>query len=128
MMYTVVRFTSDSVAPEELERVGRHLNTLVPGAFEGLRPHKDGFAPEIAIDGDWRDHRYAIIGFVLKGLAAIAAARKLGISVCVDVAIWPEDLVGLRLFCLHADAELLRTLAEADMSMEISIYRYPEAD
>jgi len=121
-MYTIIRFTSQSIEPEVHERVGGKLNVLIPGAYQGLRRAGDGFASELSEAGIWRIHRTAILKFLRAGCAAIAEARQAGIDVCVDVAIEPEDLMATQVFCLRADPELTRSLADADVGLEFSFY------
>jgi hypothetical protein len=121
-MYTVIRFTSILVEREDHERIGNQLNVLIPGSYQGIRRAGDGFSAEVAEDGSWREHRVAILNFIHAGWAAIIGARQVGIDVCVDIAIEPEDLAGIPVFVLHADPELIRSLAEADVSLECSVY------
>ncbi len=121
-MFTIIRFTSISAGHEDHERIGAQLNLLIPGAYRGLRRAGDGFASELSEAGCWVDHRTAILKFVHAGCAAIAEAHEVGIDVCVDVAIEPEDLAGPQVFSLHADPELIQRLAEAGVSLEFSVY------
>ena len=127
-MYTVVRFLSSATSREQHERIGDHLNVLIPGSYQGIRRAGDGFASEVATTGHWGDHRIAIIRFVLAGRAAIIEARRIGIEVCVDVAIEPEDRGRSSVLSLYADPELIRTLGQSDMSLEVSVYGFRSGD
>ena len=122
-MYTVVRFTSDSVAREVFEHIGTNLNELIPGAYTGFRHAGDGFACEISGADTWQDHQVAICNFIRMGKSVIATARQEDVCVCIDVAVEPEDFEGTSIFGIYAGQELVKLLAETGVDIEISIYK-----
>ena len=122
LIYTVIRFISTSAGQEVHGRIGTQLNSLIPGAYEGLRSAGDGFASELSEAGSWYDHRDAIVKYIGTARTAIEEAREAGIDVSVDVAIEPEDLAGRDIVCLRVDGELIRELEGAGVSLEFSVY------
>lgn len=121
-MYTIVRFTRQPSVRDLFDEVGAHLNETCPGAYSGIRRAGDGFSTEICDSDSWEDHLKTIIGFLRKVKSSIEFAHLRGVSVCVDVAVEPEDLRRETIACLRADTLLIAMLAETGVEFEVSIY------
>ena len=121
-MYTVFRFTSESLPSGVLERLGGTLNTVVPGAFTGLRRVNDGFVCEIADSDQWENHHAAILGFIHRAGPMIGEALEGGVDVCIDVAIEPEDMEAAVVLSIVVDPTLAERLAKAGVTLALSFY------
>jgi len=118
-MYTVVRFSSDSVLLPALADLGSEMNGVRPGVFGGLRKAGDGFACDISSSDSWQDHALEAIRFLQDFRDIVSRAISLGAKVGFDVAVEPEDR-GFRSVLL--DNALLSALAEARATFEFSVY------
>lgn len=123
VMYTVVRFLAPTGRLSSVDEVGNLMNQIKPGTYSGLRRAGDGFACDVAKDGDWAAHARAIEEFLDSFPLVFGKARELGVAVTFDVAVEPEDIhfSGVSVFRLPAD--LLARVAAARASMELSVYR-----
>lgn len=122
MMYTVFRFTSDSLSSDVFERLGKTLNKVVPGAFTGLRPKGDGFACELTDSDQWGSHRAAILDFIHQAGPMIVGAVREGVDVCVDVAIEPDDMKNKFYLSILVDPTLAEGLANSGVNLVLSFY------
>ena len=120
-MYTVVRFTSGTSPSDVLERLGEAINKVIPGAFAGLRHAGDGFACEVADSDRWEEHRSAILNFIHCAARVIGEAIEAGADVCIDVAIEPEDIEAAVVSVFLIDPILSGQLAQARVTLLLSI-------
>jgi len=118
-MFTVARFFSDPSLLPTLVELGAEMNRARPGVFSGLRKAGDGFSCDISASDSWQDHARDMLRFVNDFRDVVARAISLGAKVHFDVAVEPEDH-GLR--CVVLDRVLLSTLAEAQVTFEVSVY------
>jgi len=122
-MYTVVRVTADGAKVGELDVVGKSMNELRPGVYQGIRRAGDGFSCEVCEDEDWDRHVQAIFRFVGEFSMPLHRLVEVGASVTFDVAVEPEDREGRGpVLVLRGDVSLLEVLARGGMALEVSIY------
>lgn len=123
-MFTVVRFLGDSSLLPALADLGSDMNRVRPGVFNGLRKAGDGFSCDISSSDSWKDHAAEAITFIQQFRHIVSRAISLGAGVSFDVAVEPEDR-GFRSVVL--DNVLLSVLAEAKVTLEVSVYPAEQA-
>ncbi len=121
-MYTVIRFTSNSVTQSVYECIGSEVNSVFPGAYNGLRRAGDGFVCVVSSSDSWADHRAAILEFIRAGRLAISNAQHLNVDVSFDVAIEPEDFSETNALSVYVDPELSKGLTMMAVCLELSVY------
>jgi hypothetical protein len=94
-MYTVIRFIAGSgCSSEQLRQAGEQLNNSIPGAFKRFDRIGGRFSVSISTGDTWDVHEVAIAKFIHAATSVVAEARLNEISVEIDVAIEPEDVIG----------------------------------
>lgn len=122
-MYTVVRVTAGGSKVEELDTVGKSMNELRPGVYQGIRKAGDGFSCVVCEDEDWDRHVRAISRFAGEFSVPLRRLVEVGASVTFDVAVEPEDREGRGpVLVLRGDVTLLEMLARTGIALEVSIY------
>lgn len=120
-MYTVVRFSHPASA-EPLHTFAQQLDLAAPGLFTGMDRVPNRFSCTVASGGDWEVHRRAVLELFSGHHALLEAAAGSGISVCIDVAIDPEDYAS-RLFAqVGVDPELAEWLVRSGVSLLFTVY------
>jgi hypothetical protein len=123
VMYTVIRFTIDSLKRDEIASIGVSMNTLRAGIFTGLRKAGDGFACEVCADASWEVHVREILQFAIEFGEFIERALRLGASITVDTAVEPEDRESAGgVLVLACTPTFLTTMASSGLRMELSVY------
>ncbi|MEO7735581.1 MAG: hypothetical protein ABIY55_31795 [Kofleriaceae bacterium] len=124
-MYTVVRFTSQSVGNDVLQSLGEAINAVRPAVFDHL--HRRGGALVCDVhhndDGSFADHQRAMLAFVDELRDVIRRAMADGMFVEFDVAIQPAAKPpGVAALCFRVSPHLMATLAAENISLMISDY------
>jgi|SRR6266850_5490327 len=90
-MYTVIRFSADSIDERTLVAFGEKLNAQRPRLFDGLDCVNGRFSCSICSDPSWESHRSAIHSFLQEFSEVLRKAKGLGLRVEIDVAIDASD-------------------------------------
>src|SRR4051812_46393667 len=89
-MYTVLRFTSNSKGT--LDDLGKSLNAIRPGIYDGPDKVVDRFSVSISKMDDWMKHQKDALKFLkrISGVLKKAASKRVVLE--CDVAVDPEDI------------------------------------
>lgn len=121
-MYSVVRFTTNADLVAKLAELGREMNSIRSGIFNGIRKRGDGFSCEVCSESSWAAHEVQVIQFISDFQQIIARARLIGACVTLDVAIEPEDRGSTQTLVLSCKEELVSLLSLSGVRMELTIY------
>jgi hypothetical protein len=129
-MYSIARFTADKDNLAKLEEIGRSMNGVRPGVYQGLRRAGDGFACDLASGGNWREHQRSATDFVKDFGLHIGQVHHLGGRTTVDMSLGTEDLAK-PIESLHFGVEFLELLSKNTIALEVTIYTaipFPSTD
>ena len=121
-MYTVVRFDC-SGSNLSVEAVGERLQQMASIRYEGPDAgcrHRVSYT--VARDDDWKDHVASMSQFLDRSAEVIDWARSCGVWVGFDVAIEPDDYLGL-VGSFGVGHEFMQQLGQKGVDLVVSVYR-----
>jgi len=107
---------------ENLAGIGAALNGVRAGQFERLDRVGGRFSISLSSSDTWQAHLIAIREFVHSMSEPISASVGLGISVEIDVALEPEDLVAKDFVSFALPSMVLKELGTRGVALVFTSY------
>jgi len=120
-MYTVVRFINESKSSEKLKRAELATRSMSTIVFDGYDRVPDRFSCDVAEDGNWWDHRDAILRFLNEYSERNVRERTSGIAVQIDVAVEESDRDDHICTRFLMDLQLMEKLVSAQIDLVFSV-------